>query len=90
MIRIADFIGIIITVVLSALWVDIRRVARNRQKDENERLRREAAFKEYLFQTFLTQASHDEQCAKNLARIETSVLNMKVEILTELRNGKKK
>lgn len=90
MMRIADIIGLIVTGILGLLWMDIRKVGRSRQEEKVERLERAALCKEQMFDTFLTKQSHNEQCAKNLARIETSILTTKMEILKEIRNGKKK
>ena len=60
-----------------------------RSDDQIEILKKEAADKEITYKVFLTKAEHDDKCNITLSRIEKNMLEMKVEILSEIKNNRK-
>jgi len=89
MIRLQEVIGGLLTVLLSFLFMDLRKMRSIRSDDQIEILKKEAADKEITYKVFLTKAEHANLCTNTLSRIEKNMLEMKVEILNEIRNNRK-
>jgi len=88
MTRIHDFIGLVMTGILSLLWFDLRKLRDLKLQDEVNELKKEAEHKEFLYQTFITNKNHDQKCANTLQCVENSIKSMKLEILKEIKCSK--
>ena len=88
MVRLQEVIGGLLTVLLSFLFMDLRKMRSIRSNDQIEILKKEAADKEIMYHTFLTKAEHDDKCNITLSRIEKNILEMKMEILEEIKNNR--
>jgi len=99
MVRVQEIIGGLLTVLLTCLWVDLRKTHASRirdriavlekeAEDREERYEREIKLREDMFATFLTKHDHDKLCSNTLLRLEKSILAVKAEILNEIKNSK--
>ena len=89
MVRLQEVIGGLLTVLLSFLFMDLRKMRSIRSDDQIEILKKEAADKEIMYKVFLTKTEHANLCTNTLSRIEKNMLEMKVEILEEIKNNRK-
>jgi len=89
MVRLQEVIGGLLTVLLTFLFMDLRKMRSIRSDDQIEILKKEAADKEIMYKVFLTKTEHDDKCNITLSRIEKNILEMKIEILEEIKNNRK-
>jgi len=89
MIRLQEVIGGLLTVLLTFLFMDLRKMRSIRSNDQIEILKKEAADKEIMYKVFLTKTEHGQKCDNTLLRVENSIKAMKTEILNEIRNNRK-